>query len=220
MLTVQEIMCHPWVTDEGRAPLRSCADLGLGSIEVTTQEQLGAIDRASVVSMIRARLKEKVFRSNEYLFQAVSGSSSGQPVSTLLASAAAAVQSRTQLHLVCAIHAGKAAGAHACTAQHRPDVDTCVHACCHLSVVHLLCCAQGQPMNCVYFVMSGAVEILRSATQEDVEREFSGNTSIEHSFTVDIDESLMLDCSVVGDGMMPIGAVNGRLHIDRLKVCR
>lgn len=65
-------MCHPWVTDEGRAPLRSCADLGLGSIEVTTQEQLGAIDRASVVSMIRARLKEKVFRSNEYLFQAVS----------------------------------------------------------------------------------------------------------------------------------------------------
>jgi hypothetical protein len=65
-------MYHPWVTDEGRAPLRSCADQGLGSIEVTTQEQLGAIDRASVVSMIRARLKEKVFRSNEYLFQAVS----------------------------------------------------------------------------------------------------------------------------------------------------
>jgi hypothetical protein len=64
-------MCHPWVADEGRAPLRSCADLGLGSIEVTTQEQLGAIDRASVVSMIRARLKEKVFRSNDYLFQAV-----------------------------------------------------------------------------------------------------------------------------------------------------
>lgn len=71
-LCVQEIMYHPWVTDEGRAPLRSCADQGLGSIEVTTQEQLGAIDRASVVSMIRARLKEKVFRSNEYLFQAVS----------------------------------------------------------------------------------------------------------------------------------------------------
>lgn len=70
-LLVQEIMCHPWVTDEGRSPLRSCADLGLGSIEVTAQEQLGAIDRASVVSMIRARLKEKVFRSNDYLFQTV-----------------------------------------------------------------------------------------------------------------------------------------------------
>lgn len=82
-------MCHPWVTDEGRAPLRSCADLGLGSIEVTTQEQLGAIDRASVVSMIRARLKEKVFRSNEYVFQAVSGSSFGQRTA-----GAAAVQLR------------------------------------------------------------------------------------------------------------------------------
>lgn len=68
-------MCHPWVTDEGRSPLRSCADLGLGSIEVTAQEQLGAIDRASVVSMIRARLKEKVFRSNDYLFQTVRSSS-------------------------------------------------------------------------------------------------------------------------------------------------
>lgn len=96
---------------------------------------------------------------------------------------------------------------------------TTLPKCLRLSTVHGVCCLQGQPMNCVYFVMSGAVEILRSATQEDVEREFSGNTSIEHSFTVDIDESLMLDCSVVGDGMMPIGAVNGRLHIDRLKVC-
>lgn len=65
-------MGHPWVTDEGRAPLRCCAEMGLGSIEVTAQEQLGAIDRASVVSMIRARLKEKVFRSGEYVFQVVS----------------------------------------------------------------------------------------------------------------------------------------------------
>jgi hypothetical protein len=46
--------------------------MGLGLIEVTAQEQLGAIDRASVVSMIRARLKEKSFRSKEYLFQVVS----------------------------------------------------------------------------------------------------------------------------------------------------
>jgi hypothetical protein len=65
-------MSHPWVTDEGRVPLHSCADMGLGLIEVTAQEQLGAIDRASVVSMIRARLKEKSFRSKEYLFQVVS----------------------------------------------------------------------------------------------------------------------------------------------------
>jgi hypothetical protein len=64
-------MVHPWVTDEGRITMQGCADMGLGSIEVTAQEQLGAIDRASVVSMIRARLKEKSFRSSEYLFQVV-----------------------------------------------------------------------------------------------------------------------------------------------------
>jgi len=68
-------------------------------------------------------------------------------------------------------------------------------------------------MNCVYFVMSGVVEITKTATLEDAERETSGGASIEHSFTVDIDESLMLDCSAGGDGLMPLGAINGRLHI-------
>ncbi|WIA30403.1 hypothetical protein OEZ86_000488 [Tetradesmus obliquus] len=147
-ITLQEVMCHPWVTDEGRVPLHSCADMGLGLIEVTAQEQLGAIDRASVVSMIRARLKEKAFRSKEYLFQV------------------------------------------------------------------------GQPMNCVYFVMSGVVEITKTATADDVERETSAGASIEHSFTVDIDESLMLDCamgSMAHEALFPAGAVNGRLHIDRMK---
>lgn len=70
-------MAHPWVTDEGRVPLHSCADMGLGLIEVTAQEQLGAIDRASVVSMIRARLKEKLFRNKDYLFQVVSSGLAG-----------------------------------------------------------------------------------------------------------------------------------------------
>jgi hypothetical protein len=64
-------MHHPWVTDDGRVPLYSAADMGLGNIEVTAQEQQGAIDRGSVVSMIRARLKEKAFRHREYLFKAV-----------------------------------------------------------------------------------------------------------------------------------------------------
>jgi len=71
LLYLQEVMVHPWVTDEGRITMQGCAAMGLGSIEVTAQEQLGAIDRASVVSMIRARLKEKSFRSLEYLFQVV-----------------------------------------------------------------------------------------------------------------------------------------------------
>jgi hypothetical protein len=77
-------------------------------------------------------------------------------------------------------------------------------------------------MNCVYFVMSGVVEITKTATADDVERETSAGASIEHSFTVDIDESLMLDCalgSMAHESMFPAGAVNGRLHIDRLKVC-
>lgn len=89
----------------------------------------------------------------------------------------------------------------------------------YLRLFHLLL-LQGQPMDCVYFVMSGVVEILRTATADDVERDASGGASLEHSFTVDIDESLMLDCSMpLGmEGMHPLGAVNGRLHIDRMKV--
>eukprot|EP00879_Flechtneria_rotunda_P011490 GHRR01012003.1.p1 GENE.GHRR01012003.1~~GHRR01012003.1.p1 ORF type:complete len:620 (+),score=143.61 GHRR01012003.1:839-2698(+) len=142
-ITLKEIMLHPWVTAGGRLSMPSCADQGCGLIEVTAQEQLGAIDRASVVSMIRARLKEKLFRSREYLFQV------------------------------------------------------------------------GQPMNCVYFVMSGVVELTKTATADDMERDAIGP---EHSFTVDIDESLMLEGSMAGQGFLPPGAINGRLHIDRLKV--
>lgn len=74
---LQNVMSHPWVTDEGRVLLTSCTEMGLGLIEVTAQEQLGAIDRGSVVSMIRARLKEKMFRSKEYLFRVVSAASCG-----------------------------------------------------------------------------------------------------------------------------------------------
>lgn len=73
-------------------------------------------------------------------------------------------------------------------------------------------------MDCVYFVMSGAVEIIKTATMEDVEREASVGASIEHSFTVDLDESLILDCSMAGEAAFPTNVVNGRLHIDRMKV--
>ena len=53
--------------------MEQACDGGLGEIEVTAQEQQGAIDRGSLVSMIRARLKEKTFRPMEYLFREVSG---------------------------------------------------------------------------------------------------------------------------------------------------
>ena len=61
--------------------------------------------------------------------------------------------------------------------------------------------------------MSGTVEILQSAEKRDA----AGH--MEHSFTIDIDESLTLDCSNMGM-FPPPGAnlVNGRLHIDRNKV--
>ncbi|KAI8474002.1 MAG: kinase-like domain-containing protein [Monoraphidium minutum] len=71
-ITVRDIMEHPWVTDGGQLQLSQLDDGGsYGAIEVTAQEQQGAIDRASLVSMIRARLKEKTFHSGEYLFKQV-----------------------------------------------------------------------------------------------------------------------------------------------------
>jgi len=77
-ITVPEIMGHAWVTDGGQLQLSTLGGTGdgegrpvYGVIEVTAQEQQGAIDRASLVSMIRARLKEKTFRSGEFLFKQV-----------------------------------------------------------------------------------------------------------------------------------------------------
>jgi hypothetical protein len=63
--------------------------------------------------------------------------------------------------------------------------------------------------------MSGAVEVLRAADPD-------GSTlshSVERSFTIDVDESLALECAGGGahEGA-PVGAVDGRLHIDRAKV--
>lgn len=68
-------MTHPWVTENGQLQLSGLGAPGggggYGAIEVTAQEAQGAIDRASLVSMIRARLKEKTFRGSEYLFKQV-----------------------------------------------------------------------------------------------------------------------------------------------------
>ena len=145
-ITVPEIMAHPWVTDGGRLQLPRLGAAGeRAAIEVTAQEARGAIDCASLVSMVRARLKEKAFRPGEYLFR------------------------------------------------------------------------QGQAANCVYFIMSGAVEVTKAVEADHHDRSFGG--SAEHSFTIDIDESLTLDCANLHAGALvaPAGAVNGRLHIDRAK---
>lgn len=69
--------------------------------------------------------------------------------------------------------------------------------------------------------MCGAVEILKTPDpngSDNYDRSYGG--SAEHSFTIDIDESLTLDCSNLHGGALaaPMGAINGRLHIDRVKV--
>ncbi len=107
-----------------------------------------------------------------------------------------------------------------------------------MNIANMVCfvtMAQGQTTNCVYFVMSGAVEVLgapkrRRSTRtangashngtggdEEDEEELTRSGSLENSFTIDIDESLTLDYFEGAHPLMPQGAVNGRLHIDREK---
>jgi len=70
-ITLKGIMEHPWTTNYGCAPLVCLKALNAPppSIEVTKKEAMDAIDRTSLVSMIRARLKEKMFVPGEYLFR-------------------------------------------------------------------------------------------------------------------------------------------------------
>lgn len=62
--------------------------------------------------------------------------------------------------------------------------------------------------------------MLRLPVGGSEDRSRSQSMGVENSFTVDIDESLLLDCSLPhGGGLVaPAGAVGGRLHIDRAKV--
>jgi len=68
--------------------------------------------------------------------------------------------------------------------------------------------------------MSGAVEVLKPPECDPSDSSgCNQSASAEHSFTIDIDESLTLDCSALhGGALIAPGAVNGRLHIDRAKV--
>lgn len=69
-ITLQGCMSHPWTTEQSRSPL-PCLKTMLAPpkvIEISRNEAQAAIDRSSLVSMIRARLKEKMFLPGEYLF--------------------------------------------------------------------------------------------------------------------------------------------------------
>lgn len=63
-------MSHPWITQHGLLPLVSLHQLAAPPpcIEVTRSDCNTAIDRASIVSLMRARLKEKVVRAGECLY--------------------------------------------------------------------------------------------------------------------------------------------------------
>jgi len=69
-ITLEGIMQHPWTTEHCRSPLPCLKSLLQPPkvIEITRNEAQAAIDRSSLVSMIRARLKEKLFMPGEYLF--------------------------------------------------------------------------------------------------------------------------------------------------------
>lgn len=70
-IQLPDILAHPWVTDGGYLWLPSLQTLSVppGQVEVTHQEQSGAVDHSSVVSMIRAQLKECTFEPGQYLFR-------------------------------------------------------------------------------------------------------------------------------------------------------
>lgn len=145
-IKLPDMMEHPWVTDGGALKLVSLRALTAPPrvIEVTRQEAQNAIERTSLVSLIRARLKEKTLRPGEYLFR------------------------------------------------------------------------QGQPATCVYFIMSGAVELLEGAPREPtVPTVEEDNAEEEHSFTIDIDESFLLENAA--NVAAQAAAMSGRLHIDRKK---
>jgi hypothetical protein len=69
---------------------------------------------------------------------------------------------------------------------------------------------KGQASTCVYFIMSGTVELLEPGAES------TSVTTDEHSFSVDIDESLTLDANA--GPLVAQGIINGRLHMDRQKV--
>jgi hypothetical protein len=69
---------------------------------------------------------------------------------------------------------------------------------------------KGQASTCVYFIMSGTVELLEPSAES------TSVTTEEQSFTVDIDESLTLDANA--GPLVAQDIINGRLHMDRQKV--
>jgi hypothetical protein len=73
--TLQHVMSHDWTTERGEAPLPCLRSLLTPPklVEVSRTEAQTAIARTNLVSLIRARLKEKMFTPGELLFRCVGG---------------------------------------------------------------------------------------------------------------------------------------------------
>lgn len=76
-ISIEDMMSHPFLNPEGTTQLCSLkARTNPPSvIQVSPGEEDGAIDRLSVVSFIRAKLKKRRYKKNDHLFE------QGQPVS-------------------------------------------------------------------------------------------------------------------------------------------
>lgn len=68
---MQAVMSHPWTTGHGQFPLRALkSQLSPPEvIQASRLQAIEAIDRSPLVSMIRAKLKERTYQPGEYLYR-------------------------------------------------------------------------------------------------------------------------------------------------------
>jgi len=78
-ITVKELMQHPWLSMKGAPKLCSLGALNNppSQIEVSKSDENSAIDRSSVVSFIRTKIKKRRYKKGDELF------AQGDPVSCL-----------------------------------------------------------------------------------------------------------------------------------------
>ena len=66
-------MEHPWTTQRDACPLVNCSHRSIlpRVIEVSRQDCRAALDNVSLVSMLRAQLKETSIASGDYIYRCV-----------------------------------------------------------------------------------------------------------------------------------------------------
>ncbi|GLI58969.1 hypothetical protein VaNZ11_000756 [Volvox africanus] len=199
-LKLRELGQHEWVTAGDLLPplqfLQSQGSAGSGGeapppvIHVTHAEQVNAIDRSSLVSLVRARLKEKACQPGEYLFK------EGEEAHCVYMIMAGVVELTQHL---------RRPGGTACHGgSHGHGGATATHAVLPpgggAAVAHSHGGGGGGPSTTDGGVASGG--------------ELPGGDH-DASFSVDLDESLTLDHPDMGQITEAMNIVDGKLHIDR-----